>query len=422
VPTSATVELPAWAQRFDSPARYKIAYGGRGSTKSWTFARKILLRGLERPTRVLCARETQKSIAESVHQLLTDQISDLGLGAHYEVLNTEIRGRNGTKIGYAGIRQQGITNLKSYEGADLCWVEEAQVVTKKSWDVLLPTIRKPGSEIWISLNPELDTDETYERFVLNPPEDAIVVNVNWHDNPWFPAVLDQERRTMLARDPVGYETVWEGKCRPAVEGAIYAQEIDTMQREGRVRSVPYDPLLKVHTIWDLGWADSMAIILVQRSTSELRIIGYLSDSYKTLPWYVDQLKALDYNWGQDWIPHDGKARDFKTGKSTEEVLKALGRNPAIVENIGIDEGIRAARLMFPRAWIDREKGRELLNALKRYRRNVTTDGTFGDPKHDEASHGADAWRYLAVVADKLTNSTTARRPVAIDVPRSWMSA
>lgn len=413
MPISAAIELPEWAERLDQPARYKVAYGGRGSTKSWTFARKLLIRGAERPLRVLCARETQKSIGESVHQLLSDQVIALGLQGRYNVLNNEIRGSNGTQIGYAGIRQQGITNLKSYEGADLCWVEEAQVVTKKSWDVLLPTIRKPESEIWISLNPELDTDETYERFVLNPPDSAIVIPVNWHDNPWFPAVLDQERRTMLARDPIGYETIWEGKCRPAVEGAIYAQEIDTMQREGRVRTVPYDPLLKVHTVWDLGWADAMAIILVQRSTSELRVIGYISDSYKTLPWYVGELAALPYNWGHDWIPHDGRARDFKTGKSTEEVLKSLGRNPRIVDNIGLDEGIRAARLIFPRAWIDKERCRDLLNALKRYRRTVTTDGTFGDPKHDEASHGADAWRYLAVVADQLQNAGPVRKPVPL---------
>lgn len=399
---SREIELPAWAEQLDAPARYKVAYGGRGSAKSWTYARKLLIRGAEQKLRWLCARETQKSIKDSVHRLLSDQIGELGLSGHYNVLDTEIRGRNGTEIGFAGIRQQGVSNIKSWEGADGCWVAEAHATTKKSWDVLLPTIRKPGSEVWIEFNPELDTDETYDRFVLNPPADAIVIPVNWHDNPWFPAVLDAERRTMLARDPVGYETVWEGKCRPAVEGAIYAHEIDQMQREGRVRSVPYDPMLKVHAVWDLGWADAMAIILVQRSTSEIRVIGYITDTCKTLAWYVEQLRALPYQWGKDWIPHDGRARDFKTGKTSEEFLRQLGRNPAIVESIGIDEGIRAARLLFPRAWID-AGCKELLNALKRYRRHVQADGTPGEPKHDEASHGSDAWRYLSIVADQLTN-------------------
>ena len=174
-------------------SRYKIAFGGRGSAKSWTIARLLVLLAASKQIRVLCARETQKSIQESVHKLLKDQIDLLGLNAFFDVQESKILGKNGSDFAFVGIRQQNITNIKSFEAVDICWVEEAQVVTKKSWDMLTPTIRKPGSEIWVTFNPELDTDETYERFVLNPPEESIVIECNYTDNPWFPNELEKER-------------------------------------------------------------------------------------------------------------------------------------------------------------------------------------------------------------------------------------
>lgn len=399
----SNIQLPAWAHKLNTPARYKVMYGGRGGGKSWTIARKLLLDGIEFPGRILCARETMKSIADSVHEVLAKQVSAMNMGAYYDVMASEIRCKvNETQFGYAGLRTQGITNIKSWEGARRCWVEEAQVVTKKSWEVLTPTIRAPGSEIWIGLNPELDTDYTYTEYVTNPQPDSIVIPVNWRDNPWLPPELDKERRTKLERDPEGYRTIWEGECRAAVEGAIYAKEIDLMQRQGRVTRVPYDPLLPVHTVWDLGWNDLMVIILVQRVASELRIIGCIMDNLRTLDSYVTELATLKYRWGTDWIPHDGRAKNTHTGKSTEEMLRSMQRRVQIVPDVGIENGIRAARMAFPRIVID--KGcTDLLNSLKRYRRVQNTNGTFGAPLHDDSSHGADSWRYLSVVADRLDN-------------------
>src|SRR6185503_14937897 len=397
------IDLPAWAERLDEPARYKVMYGGRGGGKSWTIARKLLIDGLTKPGRILCARETMKSMADSVHEVLSKQIEAMNLGGRYEVLANEIRGIGvDTQFGYAGLRTQGITNIKSWEGARRCWVEEAQVVSKKSWEVLTPTIRAQESEISIGLNPELDTDYTYTEFVLNPQPDSIVIPVNWRDNPWLPKVLNEERIAKLARDPEGYKTIWEGECRPAVEGAIYAVEIAAMQLANRVARVPYDPLLPVHTVWDLGWNDQMVIVFVQRVASEMRIIGCIMDSFRTLASYVDEMSKLDYRWGQDWIPHDGRAKNTHTGKSTEEMLRSMGRRVQIGPQIGIEDGIKAARMLFPRVYMDKSAG-ELLNSLKRYKRVKNANGTFGQPLHDDASHGADAWRYLAVVADKLSN-------------------
>lgn len=398
------VEIPQKLLPLFQPKRYKILHGGRGSGKSWSIARALVALGASKPIRVLCARETQKSIQESVHRLLKDQISLLNLDSLYEVQENRIIGSNGTEFTFAGIRQQGVENMKSYEGTDICWAEEAQVVTRKSWDVLIPTIRKPGSEIWISFNPELDTDETFTRFVAHPPSDSWVCEVNWSDNPWFPPELDKERRDWLDRDPQGYLTVWEGRCRPAVDGAIYANEIEALQREGRIRSVPYDPTLKVHTVWDLGWNDSMSIIFVQKVASEVRIIDFIEDSHRTIDSYVMEIESRKWRWGTDFIPHDGAHKNFQTGRSTQNLLETLGRRVTVLPRGSPEEGIRIARMVFPRAYFDTDKTMELVNHLKRYRRAINqVTQEAGAPLHDEHSHAADAWRYLAESLEMMSN-------------------
>jgi len=399
------------------PARYKVAHGGRGSAKSWGFARALLIQAAQQPLRVLCTREIQVSIADSVHKLLSDQIAALGLGGFYEVQQTTIKGANGSEFVFAGLRQQDVNKLKSFEGVDRCWVEEGQAVTKKSWDVLLPTIRKPGSEIWITYNPELDTDETHQRFAVKPPPGAVVVQMNWRDNPWFPPELEAERQSTKERDPDGYENIWEGKPRRAVEGAIYLREMDAAVENRRIRPVPYDPLLKVHTVWDLGWNDSMSILCVQRSASEVRIIDFLEDSHRTLDDYVADLKERRWNWGYDWLPHDGATKNIQTGKSAEEVLRKLQRSPQIVPMMDVESGIKAARMIFGRCYFDEDKTGPLVEHLKRYRRHVNKQTNEpGAPLHDEHSHAADAFRYLAVVVDQMKNDDHGR-PIAYPKPK-----
>jgi phage terminase large subunit len=386
------------------PHRYKVAHGGRGSAKSWGFARALLLESAKSKQRILCTREIQKSIKDSVHKLLSDQIEVLGLGAHFAILDTEIRGINGSEIIFAGLHGQTVESIKSYEGIDKVWVEEAQSVSKRSWDILIPTIRKDDSEIWVTLNPELDTDDTYARFVLSTPPGAVVVEMNWRDNPWFPKVLEIERLHCKLANKEDYPTIWEGKCRTALKGAIYAEEITQAITDGRVCHVAYDPRLKVHAIWDLGWNDAMSIIMVQRIRSELRVIDYIEDDHKTLDWYAAELHKKQYNWGYDWLPHDGKVKDYKTGKSTEEILKSFGRKVKITPNIPLEAGIKAGRMTVRQAVFDKVKAARLVECLKRYKRAIsTTTNEPGSPVHDEYSHGADAWRYLSLDADKLTN-------------------
>lgn len=399
------IQLPEKLAPLRFPARYKILRGGRGSSKSWSVARQLLLDGAAKPLRILCAREIQNTIAESVHRLLSDQISEMGLTDFYTVQDKIIFGRNGTEFVFQGIRGIDVAKIKSFEGVDRCWVEEGQVVTKRSWDILEPTIRKPGSEIWVTFNPELDTDETWVRFVENAPPGAVVIEMNWRDNPWFPPELQTLREQWKQRDPEGYETVWEGKCRPAVEGAIYRKELEGMTRDKRFRPVPYDPLLKVHRVWDLGWNDLSSIIMVQRVGGELRLIDFFEDSHRTLPDYVQKLKDRRYNWGTDYLPHDGdSARLESSGLSARDILTKLGCSVQIIPKGDIEAGIKAARVIFQRCYFDKDKCAVLVGHLKRYRRQINqTTQEPGGPLHDEHSHASDAFRYLAQVADRLTN-------------------
>ncbi|MGE8629462.1 PBSX family phage terminase large subunit [Achromobacter denitrificans] len=398
------LEFPEKLQCLFEPARYKVAHGGRGSAKSWSFARALLALGAQRKLRILCTREVQKSIKDSVHKLLSDQIEAIGLGWFYQIQNNEIRGANGTEFLFAGLADHTVESIKSYEGVDVVWVEEAHKVSKRSWDILIPTIRKEGSEIWISLNPELETDETYSRFVIDPPANAVVVQINYSDNPWFPDVLEQERVDCLRRDPKGYPQIWEGKCLPAVAGAIYYDEISLAQDEGRIARVPYDPMLKAHVIFDLGWNDAMFVSIAQRVRSELRIIESLEDSHKTLDWWSAELRKKNMNWGTVFLPHDGEHRDFKTAKSAKEIMEALGWTVKITPNLRVEEGIRLTRMAFPQMVFDKDKAARIVQCAKRYRRSVNQQTNEpGAPLHDEWSHGADNLRYVAINAEQMTN-------------------
>ncbi len=396
-------QFPAKMLPLFRPKRYKVLFGGRGGAKSWGVARALISMAADRPLRILCAREVQKSMKDSVHRLLKDQITALDLDSEFEVIDTEIRGCNGSLFTFAGLHDHTVDSIKSFEGADRVWCEEAQSISKKSWNTLIPTIRKQDSEIWVTMNPDMDTDDTYQRFIATPSEDTWLCEVNWRDNPWFPEVLRQERekaeRTMLRVD---YEHIWEGKPRRVAEGAIYRYEIEALYLDARVRDVPYDPLLPVHTVWDLGWNDAMTIIMVQRGPTELRILDYIEDSNRTLDWYVAELDKRPYRWGTDYIPHDGRTRNFQTGKSTEELLRGMQRKPYVLAQTSVEEGIKAARVAFPRCYFDKRKTARLVECLKRYRRdsNVKT-GEPTSPLHDEYSHGADAFRYLGQAVERM---------------------
>ena len=214
------ITFPDWASFLFEPHRYKVAYGGRGSSKSWSVARALLVLGGKGKKRILCAREFQVSIGESVHRLLSEQIEAMGLEWFYTIQQNSIFGLNGTEFIFAGIRNNP-TKIKSTEGVDICWVEEAEKVSNSSWDVLIPTIRKPGSEIWVTFNPADVNDPTYKRFVLSQPPDCISRLVNWRDNPWFTEELKNEMEHLRSIDIDAYNHIWEGECAVHSQAQVF---------------------------------------------------------------------------------------------------------------------------------------------------------------------------------------------------------
>jgi phage terminase large subunit len=394
--TSVDADFPEKLRFLFAPARYKVLHGGRGGAKSWGVARALLILGTQRPMRILCAREFQKSIKESVKELLDSQIRDLGLSGFYQSLETEIRGKNGTGFLFAGLHHN-VTNIKSVESVDVAWVEEAQTVSKSSWETLIPTIRKNGSEIWLTFNPQLETDDTYQRFVVNPPTGAIVEKINWSDNPWFPEVLAQERDDLKARDPDAYLNVWEGNCRTSLDGAIYARELRQAQEENRITRVPYDSTIPVAAFFDLGWADNTSIWFAQTVGNEFRVIDFYQNSQLPAQHYATVLQNKGYMYGSIWLPHDAQAKSM-TGRSTEEVFRGFFNCVQITPKLSIADGIQAARTIFNRCWFDETKCAEGIQNLRHYRYDVDPDTKefSRQPLHDIHSHAADSFRYLAV--------------------------
>lgn len=205
---------------FEGQARYRGAYGGRGSAKSQTFCTMALLRGMESPKKILCGRELQNSIKDSVHAEMCSIIDDLKLGGFYEYGENFIRGATGTEVIYRGLRHN-YQSIKSISGIDICLLEEAEYISEQSYKYLIPTIRKPGSEIWPIWNPERVDSPTKKRFVDNPPPNARIVQMNWRDNPWFPKELEDERQRDMERDPDGAMHIWEGECATRTDAQVY---------------------------------------------------------------------------------------------------------------------------------------------------------------------------------------------------------
>lgn len=202
------------------PKRFKVFYGGRGAGKSWTIANALLIKGGQSQMRILCTREFQSSIRDSVHKLLSDRITKNGLDHFYHVTQNAIYGQNGTEFLFHGLKYSSQT-IKSLEGVDVCWTEEAQTISNESWETLIPTIRKDNSEIWLSMNPQLETDPTYQRFIKNQRPNQTTVKVNYPDNPFFSDALRSEMEYQKELDYNDYLHIWEGECKTATDAQIF---------------------------------------------------------------------------------------------------------------------------------------------------------------------------------------------------------
>ena len=379
--------------------RYGVLHGGRGSGKSWFVARHLLIKGISQSVRVLCTRELQKSIRDSVHRVLSDQIVKLRLEQFYDVKRDSIVSKiNGTEFIFLGLRSNPV-EIKGLEGITDCWVEEAQKVSKVSWKYLGPTIfRNRGSRIWVVFNPELENDYTYQRFVKRPVLDSIVVQLNWRDNPWLEPGMLAEMEEEKREDYDAYLNIWEGHCKLTLEGAVYAKELRAAREQKRITRVPYDPAVGVHVFFDLGWADQTVLWFAQLIGGEKHFIDFYQNHQESINFYLKLLQSKRYVYDTLWLPHDARAKELGSGKSTEEIVRSAGFKVRIVPMLSVEDGINAARTGFSNSWFDEDKCGEGIACLGRYRYGVdeNTGARSRNPIHDESSDAADAFRYAQI--------------------------
>lgn len=369
-----------------------------------SIARALLIQGAEKQHKILCAREIQKSIQDSVHSLLKEQITELGLESFYEVQKSTILGKNGTEFLFAGLRSN-IANIKSIPNISRAWIEEAQSASTANIKTLALTVRAPESEIWLSFNPDLEDDPVYQEYVVDPPDDSIVVKINYNDNPFFPEVLRREMESDKRKNLAQYEHVWLGKPKKAVEGAVFADEIIKAYEEHRVTRVVPVAGIPVHTFWDLGQSDNTAIWFVQIVGLEYRLINYYQASGEKMAHYVDVLAELAYNYGEHCLPHDAEHEQQAALSSIkQQLMNALKNNPKLGKSVRVVPriakkalGIDKARTIFAQCLFDKEKTKDGLACLRHYAyaKNPETGKVSKEPKHDDWSHGSDAFMCFA---------------------------
>lgn len=390
------------------PSRYKGAWGGRGSGKSHFFA-ELLIDDCLRTNglRAVCIREVQKSLKESAKKLIEDKIQALGVGSKFEVLSDQIKTPGGGVIIFQGMQDHTAESIKSLEGFDRAWVEEAQTLSSRSLSLLRPTIRGDGSELWFSWNPRFKTDPVDAMFRQGEaPTNSFVVKANWADNPWFPEVLEQERLDCLRDNPEQYDHIWEGGYVTVAEGAYYARHIADAKQQNRIGRVAPDPLLTIRLFCDIGGtgarADAFTIWAAQFVGKEIRVIDYYEAVGQPLASHLSWMRSRGYtpDKAQIWLPHDGSSNDKVYDVSYESALKEAGYTVTVIPNQGKGAAkarIEEARRLFPSMWFHEEACQGGLDALGWYHEKLDPHRQIGlGPEHDWASHGADAFGLMCV--------------------------
>jgi len=418
------VKVPAAFRGLFEPHRYKAFYGGRGSAKSHSFATALVIMAAQRPLRVVCAREIQNSLRDSVKQLVEDKITTLGLGPRFDCQDKVTKGLNGSQFTYVGMWRNPDA-IKSMEGADIFWGEEASAFSERSLKIIRPTMRKPGSELWFSWNPEFEHDPVDAFFRGdNPPPDALIRAVSWSDNPWFADTpLQAEMEFDYATDRARAEHVWGGGYVTAVDGAYFAHQLAAARAAGRIGPVAADPLLSCRAFWDLGVNDSTSIWIAQFVGREIRVLDYKEGQGQPLAFYVDWMRAAGYGNALCVLPHDGARRDNVTALRFEDHLRDAGFSVETVPNQGKGaamQRIQAARRLFPSIWFNEETCRDGLKTLAAYHERVDDKRNVGlGPEHDWASHGADAFGLMCIAYEAPQEARKARQP-AYQGAGGWM--
>ena len=357
------------------PARYKAAYGGRGSAKSHFFGEHLIEEHmLERGMRSVCIREVQKSLKESSKRLLEDKLGALRLGNAdgFKVFNEVIQTPGDGIIIFQGMQDHTAESIKSLEGFKRAWIEEAQTMSARSLSLLRPTIREEGSQLWFSWNPRRKTDPVDALLRGTLPTGAVVVRSNWSDNPWFPSTLEQERLDCLRDNPEQYEHIWEGGYATVLEGAYYAKSIADAKMQRRIGRVSIDPLMTIRLFCDIGGtgakADSFSMWAAQFIGKEIRVVNYYEAVGQPLATHVAWMREQGYtpDKAQIWLPHDGVTHDRVYDVTYEGALQKIGYNVETIKNQGAGAAklrIEAGRRLFPGMWFDEEKCAGGLDAL-----------------------------------------------------------
>lgn len=378
------------------PNRYKAAYGGRGGGKSQFFAEEVVWQAVKRPgLRVLCVREIQRSLNESAKRLIEDKIRALGAPG-FDPQRDLIKTPGGGVIVFQGMRDHTAETVKSFEGFDVAWVEEAASLSARSLQLLRPTIRKPGSELWFSWNPRRKSDAV-DLFMRGEgkPDNAIVVPVNYDSNPWFPAELEAERQHDLKYSP-SYRHIWEGDYATVVDGAYYASALHQARAEGRITELAYDPVLERRAYWDLGYSDATTIWIAQFKGQRIYAMDYIEGQGQELSYYITELRRRGHGDALCFLPHDGA--HHHVGKSVQEHLTEADFRVKTVRNGGRGEAMRrveATRRMLPRVWFNTPACDGGIEALGSYHERRDEGRQIGlGPEHDWASHAADSFGLL----------------------------
>jgi len=407
------VDVPEKLEPLLHPKRYKGAYGGRGGAKSHFFAEQIAVRAATAATRVVCIREVQNSIKDSVRQLIVDKILLHGLESCLEILEAEIRGKAGTPaegslIVFKGMQSYNAANIKSLEGFDIAWVEEAQTFSQASLDMLRPTLRKPGSELWFSWNPRYKTDPVDVFFRKRPPADSVSVPINWQDNPWFKSTpLYQDMLDDYAADADKAEHVWGG-AYGAGQGAILARWINKAEREGRINSnVVFDPKgPSIEISSDIGFRDTASWWFWQRQLGGQKLLGYIGASGMDADDWIPELVRQAGEWGipanrigKIYLPPDAKAKTFQSKHSSmEKFLRHFGAQ-VMAEPVASKKGdqISAARYVIDKCEFHKERCEDGLDGLGAWEFEYNEDTLVfsREPKHNWASHPGDSFAYGA---------------------------
>lgn len=342
-------------------------------------------------------------------------------GAEFHEQAKEWRFPSGAKIIFGYCERDA--DVYQYQGQEYQWIgidELGHFPTDFVWEYLTSRLRSPDKSMKCYMRASCNPGPKWimRRFGITKSGHASAVEVDVEGRifkrRFIPSFLSDNkhldgtgyRERLLQMSDAQRQMLLDGRWDVFdVPGAVYRDEMKLVRDEGRIRPVPYDSSLKVHTVWDLGFADFMSIIMVQRGPDgALRVIDYLQDNRKPLDWYVRKLKDKPYNYGTDYLPHDGDSQHFITGKSANDVLSMMGRKTYILPRIDVDQGIQAARAIFPRAYFDDGNTDKLIDCLQNYQYGLNAQtGAYTKPIHDDNSHGADAWRYLAMSEGMMSN-------------------